>query len=65
MVDNVPYVQGSAQAFVNYSLPKHFNCLSEQGAGGLEGHIGLPALQPAPCTLRSYMGTLYASIPGL
>ena len=33
----------------NYSLATHFNCLSEQGIGGLEGHIGLPALQL--CTL--------------
>ena len=35
--------------FGNYSLPKRLNCLSEQGVGGLEGCIGLPALQP--CTL--------------
>ena len=36
-------------AFGNYSPPTHFNSLSEQGVGGLEGHIGLPALQPVPC----------------
>ena len=24
--------------------------------GGLEGHIGLPALQPVPCSSRSYVG---------
>ena len=28
--------------FGNYSPPIHFNCLFEQGAGGLEGLIGLP-----------------------
>ena len=36
-------------SFGNYSLPTNFNCLSEQWVGGLEGCIGLPALQP--CTL--------------
>ena len=33
----------------NYSPPTRFNCLFEQGVGGLKGHIGLPALQPVPC----------------
>ena len=27
----------------NYSPPTRFNCLFEQGVGGLEGRIGLPA----------------------
>ena len=30
-------------AFGNYSPPARFNCLCEQGMGGLEGRIGLPA----------------------
>ena len=30
-------------AFGNYSPPTRFNCRFEQGVGGLEGHIGLPA----------------------
>ena len=30
-------------AFGNYSPPIRFNCLFEQGTGGLEGLIGLPA----------------------
>ena len=42
--------------FGNYSLPTHFNCLSEQGMGSLDGYIGLPALQPVLCLSRPYMG---------
>ena len=42
--------------FSNYSLPTHFNCLSEQGVEGLEGRIGLPVLQLVRCLSRSCMG---------
>ena len=37
----------------NYSLPTHFNSLSEQGVGGLKGCIDLPVLQPVSCSFRS------------
>ena len=43
-------------AFGNYSPPTHFNRLSEQGVGSLEGCIGLPALQPVPCLSGSNVG---------
>ena len=33
----------ASSAFGNYSLPTCFNCPFEQGVGGLEGCIGLPA----------------------
>ena len=51
--------------FGNYSSPTCFSCLSEQGVWGLEGRIGLPALQPVPCLSGSCMGALYISILGL
>ena len=56
--------------FGNYLLPTCFNCLTEQGVGGLEGRIGLPALQPVPCLsglawAERGMGILYISILGL
>ena len=56
MMDNVSYVQGPAQVLGNYSPPACFNCLFEQGVGGLEGRIGLPALQPVPCLSESCVG---------
>ena len=40
----------------NYSPPTRFSCLFEQGVGGLEGRIGLPALQPVPCLSGSCVG---------
>ena len=40
----------------NYSPPTSFNCPFDQGVGGLEGHIGLPALHPVPCLSGSCMG---------
>ena len=43
VVDNVSYVQRASSAFGNYSPPTRFNCLFEQGVGGLEGRTGLPA----------------------
>ena len=52
MADNVSYISG----FGNYSPPTHFNCLSEQGVGALEGCIGLPAMQPVPCLSGSCLG---------
>ena len=33
----------AGSAYGNYSPPTRFNCLCEQGVGGLEGFIGLPA----------------------
>ena len=40
-----------AQGEENFSLISRLNCLFEQEVGSLtlEGHIGLPALQPLPC----------------
>ena len=43
-------------AFGNYSPPTRFNFLFELGVGGLEGCIGLPALQPVPCVSGSCVG---------
>ena len=42
--------------FGNYSLPTCFKGLSEQEVRGLEGRRGLPALEPVPCSSRSYIG---------
>ena len=42
--------------FGNYSLATRFNYFSEQRMGSLEGHIGLPALQPVPCLSGSCVG---------
>ena len=55
MVDDVSCAQGFAQAWVIIHYPC-FNCLSVGGGGGLESCIGLPALQPVPCSSRSYVG---------
>ena len=55
MVDNVSYVQGPVQPLVIIHHPR-FKCLFEQGVGGLEGRIGLPALQPVPCLSGSCKG---------
>ena len=56
MVDNVSYVEGPAQALVIIHLP-HISTASLSngwvGGGGLEGHIGLHALQPVPCLFGS------------
>ena len=63
MVDNVPYLRLRGQVFKllsgfgNYSLPTHFNCLSEKGVGYLEGCVGLPALQPVPSPSSSCVST--------
>ena len=54
-VDNISYIQGSAQALVIIHCPR-FNCLSEKEVGGLEGCIGLPALQPVSCRTRFCVG---------
>ena len=56
MVDNVSCVQGPAQPLVIIHYPHVFNCLFEQGVGGLEGRIGLPAMQPVPCLSGSCVG---------
>ena len=48
MMDNVHTFKAHS-GFGNYSLPTHFNRLSEQGVGGLKGLIVLPALQPVHC----------------
>ena len=55
MVDNVSYVQGPAQSLVIIHHP-HVSTSSSKGWGGLEGRIGLPALQPVPCFSGSCMG---------
>ena len=47
----VSCVQGRPQTLVIIHHP-----LSEQGVGGLEGHTGLPALQPVPCLSGSCVG---------
>ena len=73
MVDTISYVQGSTQTLViNYSLPTHFIYLSQQEVVGLEGHIGLPAMQPVQYLVppgfvwaERGMGALYIGIPGL
>ena len=49
MVDNISYIQGSTQAFVIIHCPSVSTASPSKGWGGLEGHIGLPALQPVPC----------------
>ena len=55
MVDSISYVQGSAQALVIIYCPR-ISTSSEQGVGGLEGCIALPAMQPVPCLSRSCVG---------
>ena len=65
MVDNVSYVQGSAQALVINHHPHVSTTSLSKGWWGLEGCIGLPALQPVPCLSGSCMGALYISILGL
>ena len=53
----IMFIRSRARStFGNYSPPTRYNCLSEQGVGGLEGCIGLPALQPVPCLSGSCMG---------
>ena len=42
MAENVSYVQGPAQPLAIIHHP-HVSTASEQGVGGLEGRIGLPA----------------------
>ena len=56
MVDNDSYVQGSAQALVIIHCPHISTASLSKGKGVLEGHIGLSALQPVPCSSRSYVG---------
>ena len=56
MVDNISYVQGPTQALAVIHCPHIFSCLSEPGVGGLEGCIGLPVLQLAPCLSGSCLG---------
>ena len=62
----------AGSAFGNYSPPTRFNCLFEQGVGGLEGHIGLPADAASTLSLwvlRGQRGAwapcIYKSILGL
>ena len=43
MMDNVSYVQGLAQPLVIIHHPHVSTFLFEQGVGGIEGCIGLPA----------------------
>ena len=53
MVDNVLYVQASAQALVFIQCPHVSYCLSDQGLGRC---IGLPAMQPEACLSGSCVG---------
>ena len=66
-MDKVSYVQGLTQALVIICCTR-FNCLSEQGVGGLEGHIGLPALLPVPylsgfCVYRELCHSVQCTYP--
>ena len=56
MVYNVSYVQGPAQALVIIRHPHVSTASLSKGVGGLEGRIGLPALQPVPCLSGSCVG---------
>ena len=49
MMDNVSHAQGPAQVLV---IIHHLHVLT----ASLEGHIGLPALQPVPCPSGSCVG---------
>ena len=51
-----PMFDALLKPLVKFSLLSHFNCSSEQEAGGLEGHTGLPALQLVPFPSRSCVG---------
>ena len=60
---NTSFIRSKPRSgFGNHSPPTCFNCLSQQGVGGLEGCTGLPALQPVPCLSGFCMGALYISI---
>ena len=56
VVDNVSYIQGLAQPLVIIHHPHVSTASLSKGWGGLEGRIGLPALQPVPCLSVSCMG---------
>ena len=56
MVDNVSHVQGPAQVLVIIHHPNVSTASLSKGWGGLEGCIGLPALQPVPCPSGSCVG---------
>ena len=56
MLDNVSYVQGTAQALVIIHYPHISTTSLSKGWEGLVGLIGLPALQSVPCPSRSCMG---------
>ena len=47
----------------NYSPPTRFNCLCEQGVGGLEGRIGLPASAASTLSLWVLRGRRGAWAP--
>ena len=48
-MDNVSYVQGSAQALVIIHCPHVSTTSPRRGGGCLEGSIGMPVLHPVPC----------------
>ena len=49
----VPMFDAPLKPLVKFTVPTCINCLCKQGMGGLEGHAGLPALQPLPCLSKS------------
>ena len=56
VVDSVLYIQGPTQALVIIHHPHISTASLGEGWGGLDGCIGLPALQPVPCLYGSCMG---------
>ena len=54
--ENVSYVQGPAQPLVIIHNPHVSTTSLTKGWGGLEGRIGLLALQPVPCLSGSCVG---------
>ena len=56
MVDYASYVQGLTQPLVIIHHPHVLTASLSKGLEGLEGRIGLPALQPVPCLSGSCVG---------
>ena len=56
MMDNFSCVQGLTQLLVIIHHPNVSTASMSKGVGGLEGRIGLLALQPVPCLSGSCVG---------
>ena len=56
MMDNISYIKGPAQVLIIIHHLHVSTASPSKGGGGLEGRIGLPALQPVPCLSGSCMG---------